>query len=60
MLGPRRQSCHRQTRRVATSLSVAFIALIALFCLCPVPTNAADRKAPEPSSEYGTVIGIGG
>jgi len=41
-------------RRMASTLSVAFFAFIAILLLCPVAVNAdADKK-----SEYGTVIGI--
>jgi heat shock protein 5 len=45
-----------QSRRMASSLSFAFLAFITLICLFTVSV-----KAEEPiSSEYGTVIGIGG
>jgi heat shock protein 5 len=40
---------------MASTLSVAFFAFLAIILLCPVAVKAdADKK-----SEYGTVIGIG-
>ncbi|PCH43031.1 heat shock protein 70 [Wolfiporia cocos MD-104 SS10] len=49
---PRRPT-RRQSRRVVSSLSLAFFAFLALFLLCPAATANEDKR-----SEYGTVIGI--
>lgn len=49
---PRRPS-RTNARRVASSVSLLCLALIALICLCPLSVKADDEK------EYGTVIGIG-
>ena len=51
---PRRPT-RLQSRRVVSSLSLIFLALVAILCLCPVAVNADEDKR----SEYGTVIGIG-
>ncbi|KAH9929470.1 heat shock protein 70 family [Fomitopsis serialis] len=50
---PRRPS-RSQSRRVVSSISLLFIALVAILCLCPVAVSADEDKR----SEYGTVIGI--
>ena len=50
---PRRPSRPR-ARNVAASVSLLFVALLAIILLCPVNVKAQDEK-----SEYGTVIGIG-
>ncbi|KAL0952582.1 hypothetical protein HGRIS_006838 [Hohenbuehelia grisea] len=49
-----RRPSRTQSRRMLSSLSIAFFALLAIVCLCPVSV-AAEEKA---KSEYGTVIGI--
>jgi hypothetical protein len=54
MAGIRSRPTRTQARRVASTLSILFIALIAILCLCPVGVRADDNK-----EEYGTVIGIG-
>jgi heat shock protein 5 len=46
-----------QSRRLLSSLSVAFLLLVALLCLT-APSVKATTSDP-PNSEYGTVIGIG-
>jgi len=43
-----------QSRRLFSSLSVAFFLLVAVLCF-----TAPSVKAEEPHAEYGTVIGIG-
>ncbi|KAF9489101.1 heat shock protein 70 [Pleurotus eryngii] len=48
-----RRPSRTQSRRLLSSLSIAFFALIAIVCLCPVAVRAEDG-----ASEYGTVIGI--
>ena len=54
---PRRPT-RKQSRRMASSLSLFVIAFIALICLCPVSVTA-DETNGNKKSEYGTVIGIG-
>lgn len=49
-----RRPSRTQSRHLLSSLSIAFFALIAIVCLCPVAVRAEDG-----ASEYGTVIGIG-
>lgn len=44
-----------QSRRLFSSLSLAFFLLVAILCLTAPSVKAAD----EPHAEYGTVIGIG-
>lgn len=44
-----------QSRGLASALGVAFLALLAVICLCP----AVAAVEETPKSEYGTVIGIG-
>ncbi|KAF4568329.1 ATPase with role in protein import into the ER [Pleurotus pulmonarius] len=48
-----RRPSRTQSRHLLSSLSIAFFALIAIVCLCPVAVRAEDG-----ASEYGTVIGI--
>ncbi|KDQ23873.1 hypothetical protein PLEOSDRAFT_62237 [Pleurotus ostreatus PC15] len=48
-----RRPSRTQSRYLLSSLSIAFFALIAIVCLCPVAVRAEDG-----ASEYGTVIGI--
>jgi heat shock protein 5 len=43
---------------MASSLSLLFVAFIALICLCPVSVKA-DEVNGNKKTEYGTVIGIG-
>ncbi|KAG2364006.1 heat shock protein 70 family [Suillus spraguei] len=43
--------CRAKSWRMASSLSLFFLAFIALFCFCPAITASSN-------SEYGTVIGI--
>ncbi|EPS94612.1 hypothetical protein FOMPIDRAFT_1054958 [Fomitopsis schrenkii] len=50
---PRRPT-RSQSRRVVSSVSLLFLALAAILCLCPVAVNANEDKR----AEYGTVIGI--
>ncbi|KAI0946194.1 hypothetical protein AcV7_010231 [Taiwanofungus camphoratus] len=50
---PRRPT-RTQSRRMASSLSLVFIAFLALLLLCPVAVSADDDKR----NDYGTVIGI--
>jgi hypothetical protein len=57
MAGPRsRRPTRTQARRVASTLSILFLAFIAILCLCPV---GASAQASDNKEEYGTVIGIG-
>ncbi|KZT66757.1 heat shock protein 70 [Daedalea quercina L-15889] len=53
-MSPPRRPTRLQSRRVVSSLSFLFLALVAILCLCPVAVNADEDKR----SEYGTVIGI--
>ncbi|KAH8101324.1 heat shock protein 70 family [Cristinia sonorae] len=48
-----RRPTKHQARRFASSLSLFFVAVIAVLCLCPVAVRADENE-----SEYGTVIGI--
>ncbi|OBZ74374.1 glucose-regulated [Grifola frondosa] len=48
-----RRPTRTQTRRMASSLSLIFFALLAIILLCPVSVNANEDK-----KDYGTVIGI--
>lgn len=50
---PRRPT-RTQSRRLLSSMSLVFLAFLALILLCPVSVNADDEKA-----KYGPVIGIG-
>jgi heat shock protein 5 len=43
-----------QSRRLFSSLSVAFFILVAILCF-----TAPVKAVEEPHAEYGTVIGIG-
>ncbi|EIW56677.1 heat shock protein 70 [Trametes versicolor FP-101664 SS1] len=49
---PRRPT-RTQSRRLLSSMSLVFLAFLALILLCPVSVNADDEKA-----KYGPVIGI--
>ncbi|TFY64751.1 hypothetical protein EVJ58_g2420 [Rhodofomes roseus] len=49
-----RRPTRSQSRRVVSSISLLFLAFVALLCLCPVAVSADEDKR----SEYGTVIGI--
>jgi multidrug transporter EmrE-like cation transporter len=44
-----------QSRRLFSSLSIAFFLLVTILGLTALPVKAAE----EPHAEYGTVIGIG-
>jgi heat shock protein 5 len=46
-----------QSQRLLSSLSVAFLLLIALLCFTAPPVKANTFDPPNP--DYGTVIGIG-
>ncbi|EMD35028.1 hypothetical protein CERSUDRAFT_116540 [Gelatoporia subvermispora B] len=48
-----RRPTRTQSRRLASSMSLIFLAFLALILLCPVSVAAQEDK-----SEYGTVIGI--
>jgi len=54
MSGLYRRPSGAQSKRLLSSLSLAFVALLAVFCF-----TSPVVKAEEASSEYGTVIGIG-
>lgn len=54
MSPPPRRPTRTQSRRMLSSLSIVFFALLALLALCPAPA-----KAEETNPEYGIVIGIG-
>jgi hypothetical protein len=47
-----------QSRRIISSLSIAFLVFIALICLCPIAAKAEEQHE-EHAADYGTVIGIG-
>ncbi|TBU59913.1 Hsp70 protein-domain-containing protein [Dichomitus squalens] len=49
---PRRPT-RTQSRRLLSSLSLVFLAFLALILLCPISVNADEDKA-----KYGPVIGI--
>ncbi|OCH88948.1 heat shock protein 70, partial [Obba rivulosa] len=49
-----RRPTRTQSRRLASSMSLIFLAFLALILLCPVSVSAQEDK----KSEYGTVIGI--
>ncbi|CAL1697967.1 unnamed protein product [Somion occarium] len=53
MAGHRRPT-KSQSRRLASSLSLVFLAFLALLCLCPVGVRAEEQD----KNAYGTVIGI--
>ena len=50
-----RRPTRGRAQSVATSVSLLCLAIIALFCLCPLAAKADE----DPRSDYGTVIGIG-
>ncbi|TCD62823.1 ATPase with role in protein import into the ER [Steccherinum ochraceum] len=52
-----RRPTKSQARRFASTLSLLFVALVAILCLCPVGVRA-DAETTQNQSEYGTVIGI--
>ncbi|KAI0789162.1 heat shock protein 70 [Abortiporus biennis] len=54
MAGLYRRPTKTQSRRLASSLSLFFLACIALLLLCPAAVKADEDK----SEKYGTVIGI--
>ena len=54
MSGLARRPTRAHSRRLLSSFSIVFFALLALLCLSP-PAVQAEEAHPE----YGTVIGIG-
>ncbi|KAH7909979.1 hypothetical protein BJ138DRAFT_1114488 [Hygrophoropsis aurantiaca] len=54
MIKPLRRPSRARSRRMASSLSFAFLAFIAIICLCP----AVAAQDSTDKSQYGTVIGI--
>ena len=55
MAGLHHRPTKSQSRRLVSSLSLVFLAFVAILLLCPVAVSADEDK----KAQYGTVIGIG-